>query len=100
MRYDTPIFFQRITAGAYDETTGDYGPDVPVETKRDASVNDAGVETLNLIYGELKQGCKTIQLLRHYNEPFDRIRIGSKVYRVDFQRKLRSKHTFIVSEVQ
>lgn len=100
MRYDTTIFFQRIMAGAYDEATGDYGPETIVETKCFASVRNTGIETLNLIYGELKQGSMTVQLLQHYNEPFDRIRIGEKVYRVDFQRRLHNKHTFVVSGVQ
>ena len=55
---------------------------------------------MNLIYGAFKQGVKTIRLQNHYNEPFDRIRIGDAVYRVDFERKLRTKHVFVVSEVQ
>ena len=27
MRYDTPIYFQKVTQGEYDPTTGDYGED-------------------------------------------------------------------------
>ena len=27
MRYDTPIYFQKITQGAYNPDTGNYGPD-------------------------------------------------------------------------
>ena len=100
MRYDKPVYFQRITSGEYDASTGDYGADAVSEVKRYADVTDSGVETLNLIYGEVKQGCKTIRLQNHYNEPFDRIRIGSSIYRADFSRKLRTKHIFVVSEVQ
>ena len=100
MRFDTPIYFQLSDRGAYDETTGDYGENTIAETKKYASVTDAGVETLILIYGELKQGVKVVRLQTHYNDVYGRIRIGSKVYRVDMERKLRVKHVFVVSEVQ
>lgn len=97
MRYDKPIFFQRITPGEYDASTGDHGEDAVAEVQKRASVTDSGVQTLQLIYGELREGSKTIRLQRPYTDPFDRIRIGGKVYRVDFSRHQRS---FVVSEVQ
>lgn len=100
MRYETPIYFQRVMPGAYDENTGDYGADTITEEMRRASVTDTGTETLKLVYDGPKQGSKVVRLQRHYNKPFDRIRIGDKVYCVDKERRLRSKHTFIVSEVQ
>lgn len=99
MRFDTPIYFQTIKA-KYDASTGDYGEDVITEEMRYASVTSSGAETLNLIYGTLKQGCYTVRLQNHYEQPFDRIRIGEKVYRVDMARPLRHKYTFVVSEVQ
>lgn len=100
MRYDTDIYFQRVIPGEYDQATGNYKEDTVTETKRSASVTDTGVETMNLIYGGIKQGICTIQLQNHYKDVFDRIRIGEKLYRVDFARTLRVKHIFIVSEVQ
>ena len=100
MRYDKPIYFQRVTPGEYDETTGNYADDTVEEVKRFADITDAGAETLNLIYGEIRLGVYTIRLQSHYTEPFDRIRIGRKVYRSDFARKLRRGHVFVVSEVQ
>lgn len=100
MRYDRPIFFQCITPGEYDASTGNYGEDTVTEVKRYASVTSSGVETLQLVYGELRQGSLTIRLQQHYKDLFDRIRIGSKLYRVDLSRKMRNGHTFVVSEVQ
>ena len=97
MRYDKPVFFQRITPGEYNPDTGDYGEDTVTEVEKYASVTDSGTETIKMIYGELKQGIKTIRLQRPYTEVFDRIRIGNKVYRVDFSRWSR---VFVVSEVQ
>lgn len=98
MRFDTPIFFQRIQRGEYDPDTGNYGEDVTTEEVRYADVTDAGIETLKIVYGELKQGSKVIRLQNHYEEPFDRIRIGRKTYRVDYARDLRVKQVFVVSE--
>lgn len=100
MRFDTPVYFQTIKAGAYDASTGNHGEDIIVEEKRYASVTDTGIETLNLLYGEIRQGVKTVRLQNYYNKPFDRVRIGEKVYRVDKARPLRLKYTLIVSEVQ
>lgn len=96
MRYDTPIYFQRITAGEYDASSGDY-ESTTTEVKKWANITDSGVETLNLVYGELKQGVKTIRLQQPFDEPFNRIRIGRKIYRADFSRFGRN---FVVSEVQ
>ncbi len=100
MRFDTPIYFQKIINGTYDEDTGNYNSDTVTETKKYASVTNSGTDTLNLIYGELKQGSLTIRIQNHYDEPFDRIRINEKIYKVDMARRLLSKHIFIVSEVQ
>lgn len=100
MRFDTPVYFQTIKPGEYDTSTGNYGEDTITEEVRYASVTDTGAETLNLVYGELKQGVKTVRLQNHYGKPFDRVRIGQKIYRADNTRMLRTKHTLIVSEVQ
>lgn len=100
MRCDTEVFFQSIVPGGYDEATGDYGDDIVSEEKRYASVTDTGTETMNLVYGSIKQGSKTVRIQTHYKKAFDRIRIGNSLYRVDFEQKLRTKHVFVVSEVQ
>lgn len=100
MRYDTPIYFQKIISGKYDPKTGNYEDDTVEETLRYASVMDTRTEMLRLLYNGPHQGSLTIQLQNHYNDPFDRIRIGDKTYGVELSRELRTKHTFIVSEVQ
>ena len=97
MRYDTPIFFQRIEHGEYNANTGNYDDDAIVEVKCWASVTDLGVDTLKLVYGDIKQGGLTVRLQRPYTQPFNNIRIGDKVYHADFSRKGK---TFVVSEVQ
>lgn len=100
MRYDTPIYFQKVTHGEYDQKTGNYADDVVDEVKVYADVTDTCTETLRLIYGQLKQGSKVIRLQNSYDGVFDSIRIGDYVYKVDFERRLKPKAVFIVSEVQ
>lgn len=97
MRYDKPIFFQHITPGEYNSLTGDYDDDTISEVKKYASVTDTGTEMLKLVYGTIRQGSFTIRLQQPYMKPFDRIRLGDKVYQVDMSRKSKS---FVVSEVQ
>lgn len=99
MRFDTPIYFQTIKAGSY-QPDGNYEAESISEEMRYASVTSTGANTQNLVYGELKQSCLTVRLQNRYTKPFDRIRIGKKVYRVDMTRPLRTKQTFVVSEVQ
>lgn len=100
MRFDKPIYFERITPGEYDASTGNYGEDITESEQRLASVTDTATETLTIVYGSIKQGSKTVRLQNHYTKPFDHIRIDGKKYHVDRKRKLRVKHIFIVSEVQ
>lgn len=100
MRFDTPVYFQKASPGEYDPETGNYGKDTVSETLKYADVTSAGVETLNLVYGDLRQGSLVVRLQNYYTAQFDQIRIGKKAYRVDFSRKLRAKHVFVVSEVQ
>lgn len=99
MRFDTPIYFQTVKAGVYDTSTGNHGEDIIIEEKREAAVTSAGDETLNILYGTIKQDALIVRLQNHYDKPFNRIRIGKKAYQVDKARRLRAKHVFIVSEV-
>ena len=99
MRYDTPIYFQLIRQGIYDPKTGDYADSDPVETKVYADVTDTSTDTKQILYGDIKRNSKVIRLQQHYTRTSNRIRIGDKQYGVDDERKLRTKHVLIVSEV-
>lgn len=100
MRYDTPIYFQKITQGEYDLNTGDYGEDTIQETCVMASVMDTRTETMQVVYGSIKQGSKTIHIQNYYDKSYDSIRIDNRIYQVDYSRTLRNKHSFIVHEAQ
>jgi hypothetical protein len=100
MRFDTPVYFRTLTQGELDPETGNYLDSDSVEVERYASVTTSGAKTLQLVYGQLKQGSKVIRLQNHYNDKFDNIRIGDKEYGVDFSRRLPVRHVFVVSELQ
>lgn len=99
MRYDTPVFFQKISGREYDENTGDYSDGNVEETRKFANVHNTYVETMQLIYGGIKKGSYTVHLQNHYVKPFDFIRIGDKRCEVSYRRKLRTKDIYIVLEV-
>lgn len=99
MRFDTPVYFQKRTRGEYDPKTGNYADDHIEETCVYASVYDTGASSMRLVYGEIRKGSVTIALQNHFDNAFQYIRIGEKLYTVDMERKHRIKHTFIVSEV-
>lgn len=99
MRYDTPIYFVKVKQGAY-LANGNYAEEAPEEVLVYADVTDSSARTLQLVYGGIKEGSKTIRINNIHNSPFDFIRIGNTKYKVDAARKLRHIHTFIVSEVQ
>lgn len=55
MRYDTPIYFQKLTPGEYDPATGNYGEDAISEDMKSASVMDTGTNTMMLVYSGIKE---------------------------------------------
>lgn len=101
MRFDTPVYFQHIESGEYNPQTGDYEADIVTEVKGFADVTDSATETLQFVYGEIRQGCLTIRLQQPYEKPINSVRVGDKVYRVDWTRRtLTGKSVLVVSEVQ
>ena len=45
-----------------------------------ASVMDTRAETMQVVYGSIKQGSKTIHIQNHYDKSYDSIRIDNKIY--------------------
>ena len=100
MRYDTPVTFRQLQRGVYDSSTGNYSPDtVALSETRNAAVMDSSVETMKLVYGEIKQGSKTIHLQNRVVGPYNCVVIGSDKYRIDHEQLLRTKQILVVSEV-
>ena len=100
MRFDRVVYFRRESKGELNPATGNYENKVLEEVKDYANVTNAGTDTLNKIFGNIKEGSLVVRIMNERKEPFDYICIAEKRYRVDFSRVLRRKHVFIVSEVQ
>ena len=100
MRYDTPVIFRSVVAGAYDPDTGDYADDSYKDVRLYASVMDTSTRTMELVYGSIKQGSLTVHVQGHVDMPFDQMIIRGRNYRVDYTRRLRTKQSFVISEVQ
>lgn len=100
MRYDKKIYFVKSGEAVYDKSTGDYIGSDPTETEIIASVSPTTINTMRLVYGEIRQGSVTVHLLNHYDAPFDYIRIGNKKYSVNYKRMLRTKEALVCTEVQ
>ena len=99
MRYDTPIFFQKKSEPYYNPDTGDYEDGSVSETAVLAAVLPTKQDTLQLVYGGLKEESLTVHLQNKYMDVFDYIRIGDQIYMVDYKRTLRVKQAFVISEV-
>ena len=56
MRYDTPVFFQRVLPGEYDSKTGNYAADQVTEVQKMASVMDTRAEIMQIVYGGIRRG--------------------------------------------
>ena len=100
MRYDKEVNFCRITDETYNPGTGDYEDGEVTQERVFASVMDTREEAMTLVYGKIKQGSLTIQIQNHYDSLYDYILFNGVKYQVDYTRRLRTKQTFIVSEVQ
>lgn len=100
MRYDTAVFFQHRVPGDYDPETGDYGDDIIYEDEVPASVYDTTLAEKTLIdAARVGEDMKTVHIQNHYFKPFDHIRIGDDVYRVESRQSARRKQIFVLSKV-
>lgn len=101
MRYDKEIYFEKLNPGKLNEETGNYDDEVVAVSILDwASIMNTSDDTKQLVYGNIKQQALTIQIQNVFDGAFDRIRFNGKYYRVDSERTLGIKQTFIVSEIQ
>lgn len=95
MRYNAPSYFLYVK-GELNPKTGNHDETVITEELKRADITDSAADVLKIVYGDLKKKSLTIRLQRPYTKPFNRIRVGEKMYRVDWSRHDR---VFVVSEV-
>lgn len=99
MRFDKEVYFYTEKSD-YNAKTGDYDHLKPSEVPRMASVNQTETAMMRMVYDSIPQESLTVRLQNKYEKPFDYIRIGKKLYKVDKKIDLNTKQAFIVSEVQ
>ena len=105
MRFNKKVFFQYITPGSFDASTGDMLPDAVTEEGHPASVMDTQRKTLMLVFGELRQGSKTVTVRGRVPQGYSRVRITDRtaqkdrLYMVKQVRELERLTTFILEEV-
>ena len=101
MRYDTEVYFRLPPTSVYNTQTGNYEEGAAEETQAIAAVVNTDIETLRLVYGELKQGSLTIHLQnKSYTKVYAGVRIGEKIYSVDHVKNFRNKQVLVVTEEQ
>lgn len=99
MRFDKEVYFYTEKSD-YNAKTGDYDCLEVIEVPRRASVNQTETAMIRMVYDSIPQESLTVRLQNKYEKPFDYIRIGEKLYKVDKKIDLYTKQAFIVSEVQ
>lgn len=100
MRYDTPVTFVREAPGEYSAATGNYGAGTQSVTDVWANVSDTGTDALQLVYGQLRQGSKTVRIRGQLSEDVDYILIGELKYSPDAIRTYRQEQVYICSQKQ
>lgn len=97
MRYDKKIVFQLVTE-VY-QPNGDYTPNVESEHTEYGSIVATDINTMHLVYGEIREGSLTFTLQNKVDYVYNRLLIDDKEYSVDARIKQRVKEAFVVSEV-
>lgn len=97
MRYDKKIIFQLVTEVYKDN--GDYSPNVESEHTEYGSIVATDIDTMRLVYGEIREGSLTFSLQNKVDYDCNRLLIDGKQYSVDARIKQRVKESFVVSEV-
>lgn len=99
MRYDQTVYLIKNQGEVYNEDTGDYEQGSPIMFERQAHVSSAGTQTLNNLYGGVKEGAIVIRLKQNYLE-FDEILYRGKYYLPRLVRNLRNEVTIQAVEKQ
>lgn len=102
MRYDEPVYMQRMVGRAvYNTATGDREGPLIAEDLYYADMTTSGVQTL-LGGGEglefLRQGGKVLRIQGELPDVYRHCRIGEKVYRIKMRRQLRRCTVYVVMQ--
>lgn len=96
MRYDTKVMFQQVENTYL--SNGDYAETVAEEHIEYASIQNTDIQTMHLVYGEIRQGSITLSLQNYVGYTFNRVVINGVKYTVDQAIDLRVKKAYILSQ--
>lgn len=96
MRYDTKVMFQQVENTYL--SNGDYAETVAEEHIEYASIQNTDIQTMHLVYGEIRQGSVTLSLQNYVGYTFNRVVINGVKYTVDQAIDLRVKKAYILSQ--
>lgn len=96
MRYDTKVKFQQVENTYL--SNGDYAETVAEEHIEYASIQNTDIQTMHLVYGEIRQGSITLSLQNYVGYTFNRVVINGVKYTVDQAIDLRVKKAYILSQ--
>lgn len=99
MRYDKKVLFQLVES-VYNTSTGDYEEQVTSEHTEYASMVDTDIQTMQILYGGIKQGSITMHLQNKVPYTFNRIVYDGKPYMVDQVINQRVKQAYVLSQWQ
>lgn len=99
MRYDKMVLFQ-VVSEVYNKATGDYEEQVTAEHTEYASIVDTDFQTMQIVYGALKQGSITMHLQNKVAYDYNRIVCNGIAYKVDQIINQRTKQAYILSQCQ
>lgn len=91
------MYIRTLVPGKYNESTGNYDDDKVSEYMVMASVMGLKDETVQLLFGKLRDDCLVAHTQRYL--VFNRVRIGAETYEVIKRRKLRRKGAYYLQEV-
>ena len=98
MRYDKLVKFQMVD-NVYT-AKGDYEGQILNEHTEYASIVDTDFQTMQIVYGGIKQGSITMHLQNKVPYTFNRIVYEGKVYMVDQVINQRVKQAYVLSQWQ
>lgn len=95
MRYERKVYFIKEES-IYNQNNGRYiTKEIPI-AERWADVTDTGTEAMNLLYGRILQGAKTVRIKTKVLDEFNYIVIDKQRYLVETIKTFRQEQVIYV----
>jgi len=98
MRYDTPVYIQRTSPGAYNASTGNYASDTVTEEKVYVNLQSAETESKSIDHGAVMEETITVTFQNPPKSPFTSIKYNGKIYKMTSSLYPRTCKTFVLKE--